>query len=80
MEALYAAEKANGRRDRIDEVLIMTGRVCVFEAEARRRGVKVETISNRPKTLASNMARVRVGSASIAGASYTVQAKIAIRR
>jgi hypothetical protein len=57
----------------------MTGGVCVFEAEARRRGVKAETISNRPKTLASNIARVRVGSASIAGASYTVKAKNLVR-
>jgi hypothetical protein len=53
LEALYAAEKAKGTRDSIDEVLIITGGAFSDDLEARRRGVKVETISNKPKTLVS---------------------------
>jgi hypothetical protein len=37
----------------IDEVLIITGGAFSDDLEARRRGVKVETISNKPKTLVS---------------------------
>jgi hypothetical protein len=51
---------------------MMTGGVAEFIVEARRRGVNAETISNRPNTLVSNIARIRAGSASIAGASYTI--------
>jgi hypothetical protein len=39
---------------------------------ARRRGVKAVTMSKRPKTFVSNISWMRVRSASIAGASYTV--------
>lgn len=49
--------------------------MLLLDLEAKRSGMKAETISNRPKTLVSNMPRVRAGSASIAGASYTVQEK-----
>ena len=37
----------------------------------RRRGVNAVTILKRPKTLVSNICLKRLGSASIAGASYT---------
>jgi hypothetical protein len=41
-------------------------------AAAMRRGVNVVTTSNRPNTLVSNILRTWLGSASNAGASYTV--------
>jgi hypothetical protein len=46
-----------------------------LEVEDRRRGVMAETMSKTPKTLALNMARMRTGSESIAGASYTADCK-----
>lgn len=45
--------------------------VAVAAAAVMRRGAKAWTTSNRPKTLVSNICLTRVGSASIAGASYT---------
>jgi hypothetical protein len=37
-----------------------------------RRGAKADTMLKRPWTFVSNMVRMRPGSASIAGASYTI--------
>lgn len=70
--ALYADANGKGIRASIEATLTIVGVVLELRAAAMRRGVNVVTTSNRPNTLVSNILRTWLGSASNAGASYTV--------